>query len=616
MPKLTKKIFFLVFLSVFSFTVCAQVLRIEPPTWWAGMSSNFLQLMIHGKNISNLEVSISYPGVTIASIHRPANENYLFIDLEISPEARPGVFDIYFKKAGNTIDKYSYTLQEREAGSAKRVGFNNSDVIYLVMPDRFANGNLANDNIEGMPDKINRQDPYGRRGGDLKGLIDNLNYIKDMGFTAIWLNPVLENNQFQQSYHGYATTDFYMIDPRIGTNEEYRKFSRLAAEKGIKIIKDLILNHCGSEHWWMKDMPFPDWINFYPEMIMTNHRRTTIQDPNASEADRKLMTDGWFVPQMPDLNQRNPFMANYLIQKSIWWIEFAGLTGIRVDTYPYPDKYFMARLNKRLLEEYPGLNIVGEEWSPNPAIVSYWQKGQVNRDGYESNLPSLMDFPLQFALRQSMLEKEGWEQGLNRLYYSLANDFLYPNPFNLVIFADNHDMSRFFVQVNEDINLYKLGIAFILTTRGIPQIYYGSEILMTHLKTDGHGNIRKEFPGGWADHKTNAFTGKGLTKNQANMQDYFRKLLNWRKNSPQIHTGRLTHFAPVDGVYVYFRSLNEKITMMILNKNTNPYNLSLARFREVLKNKSSGYEIISGMEIDLSNEILVPALTPLIIDIR
>lgn len=614
--KILLKTFFLsTFLLLHISILPGQISRVEPPSWWAEMNNNRLQLMIYGENISSKQLVVDYLGIKICAVHQVANKNYLFVDLEIAPEAKPGVFEIQFTKDGRFTDKYHYTLHQRETGSANRDGFNNSDVIYLVMPDRFANGDTTNDNISGMADKLNRKDPYGRHGGDIKGLNNKLDYVVQMGFTALWLNPVLENAQPRQSYHGYATTDFYKVDPRFGTNEDYREFSKLANSKGIKLIKDLIFNHCGSEHWWMKDMPSPDWINYYPDYVITNHRRTVNQDPYATIVDKELMTDGWFVPQMPDLNQRNPFMATYLIQNSIWWIEYAGLAGIRMDTYPYPDKHFMADWNRRLFEEYPRLNIVGEEWSPNPAIISYWQKGQVNRDGYKPDLPSLMDFPLQIALRESLMEEETWEKGLNKLYEALANDFLYPDPFNLVIFPDNHDMSRFFVQVNENIELYKLGITFLLTTRGIPQIYYGSEVLMTHTQKDGHGNIRKEFPGGWKDHKANAFTGKGLTKEQAEMQIYFRKLLNWRKISPQIHTGNLIHFAPVDGVYVYFRYLNEKMTMVILNKNKKPYILNTKRFQEILKNRNYGSEIITGKKFDLSNEILIPALSPIIIDI-
>jgi len=602
-------------LSFKKFNPVGQILKVEPPFWWTDMKNDMLQLMIYGNGIANLEIRISKPGIKVLKVHQTDNVNYLFVDLQISTDAKPGIYNIEFLSSVPSVHTFPYTLKKRASESQARKGFDNSDVIYLIMPDRFANGDSANDILPELHDGLNRKSLYGRRGGDLKGIIENLDYIAKMGFSALWLNPVLENNQYRLSYHGYAITDFYRIDPRLGTNEEYAELSQVAASKGVKLIKDVVLNHCGSEHWWMKDVPNHDWINFYPRKVITNHRRTIHQDPYASYIDGVRMTDGWFVARMPDLNQRNPLLATYLIQNAIWWIEFAGLSGLRVDTYPYSDKYFMAKWNKSILSEYPYLNIVGEEWSANPAIVSYWQKGSKLRENYETYLPSLMDFPLQAALKDSMLEKEGPEKGLNKIYYALVNDFLYPNPFNLVTFADNHDMSRFFVQVNKNINLYKLAIVFILTTRGIPQIFYGSEVLMTHKKNDGHGGIREEFPGGWPDHKTNAFTGQGLSSLQLSTQDFFRKLLNWRKNSPQIHSGAMIHFAPEKGVYVYFRHNQEKTTMVVLNKNSKTTTLSTRRFKEAIKDNEVGFEIITGKTLDLKSKIILPPFTPMIIDI-
>jgi len=613
------KIFLSAFLtmSVAALTsVNAQIDRIEPPFWWAGMKNPELQLIVHEEKISDTQVEISYKGVELKSVTRVDNPNFLFVDLQLASDVIPGEFDILFHKNGKTIASYTYELKEREHGSANREGFNNSDVIYLVMPDRFVNGNPSNDEVAEMKEGLDRKDPFGRHGGDIKGIIDHLDYIADMGFTALWLNPVLENDQEQQSYHGYSTTDFYQVDARLGTNEDYKRLGKLAKEKGIKLIMDMIFNHCGSEHWWMKDMPTSDWINFYPDYVRTNHRRTINQDPHASDIDSKMMTDGWFVPTMPDLNQRNPFLATYLIQNSIWWIEYVGLAGIRMDTYPYPDKYMMAGWNKRVLEEYPDFNIVGEEWSLNPAIVSYWQKGQINRDGYEPNLPSLMDFPLQSALQRGLTEKESWDNGLIRLYEVLANDFLYPDPDNLVIFPDNHDMSRFYMQVGMDVDLFKMGIVHILTTRGIPQIFYGTEILMTHKESNSHGHIRKDFPGGWEGDKVNAFTGKGLSEKEIEVQNFFKKLLNWRKGNPVIHTGKLTHFAPENGIYVFFRYKNNKKVMIVLNKNKENFHLKLDRFNEILDENSKGKDVLSERVYDLKNEIVLPALTPLILELQ
>ena len=611
---------FLSALLTFSITaitsVNAQIDHVEPPFWWAGMKNPNLQLMVHGKNISSTKVVLDYEGVVLKSVTSIENPNFLFIDLQLSPDVIPGKFDIYFKNDGKTVESYLYEVKKRQPGSAQREGFKNSDVMYLIMPDRFANGNPGNDYIEGLKEKPNRKEPYGRHGGDIRGIIEHLDYISDMGFTAIWLNPVLENDQPEWSYHGYATTDFYEVDRRFGSNEDYRKLGILAKEKGIKMIMDMIFNHCGSEHWWMKDMPSSDWINFYPEFKITSHRRTVNQDPYASGSDIKRMIEGWFVPAMPDLNLRNPFLATYLIQNSIWWIEYVGLAGIRMDTYPYSDKHIMSEWNKKVLEEYPDFNIVGEEWSLNPSIVSYWQKGQENKDGYNGNLPSIMDFPLQNALSKGLTEKEDWGTGLIRLYEALANDFLYPDPDNLVIFPDNHDMSRFYMQVGMDVNLFRLGIVYILTTRGIPQIFYGTEILLTHKESNSHGHIRKDFPGGWEGDKVNAFTGKGLLKKEIEIQNFFKKLLNWRKGNPVIHTGKLTHFVPENGVYVFFRYNMDKKVMIVLNKNKENFHLKLDRFNEILDENPKGKDVLSERVYDLSNEIVLPALTPLILELQ
>jgi len=595
--------------------VDAQIDHLEPSFWWAGMKNPDLQLLVHGENISENKVAISYEGVQIRSVSSVENPNYLFIDLKLDDDVQPGKFDINFLKNGEVVTSYSYELRERNPGSAVREGFNNSDVMYLIMPDRFANGDTNNDEIEGMKEGLNRKGTYGRHGGDIKGIIDHLDYIEEMGFTAIWLNPVLENDQSQWSYHGYATTDFYQVDRRFGTNEEYRQLSVKAREKGVNMVMDMIFNHCGSEHWWMKDLPSSDWLSMN-EFTRTSHRRTVNHDPHASQYDIKAMVDGWFVPAMPDLNQRNPFMANYLIQNSIWWIEYLGLIGIRMDTYPYPEKHMMAEWNRRVLEEYPDFNIVGEEWSLNPVIVSYWQKGQTNHDGYDGEIPSMLDFPLQGAVAKALVEEEGFNTGWINLYDILANDIIYPDPHNLVIFPDNHDMSRFYMQIGMDDDIYKLGITIFLTTRGIPQIFYGSEILMTHTEGNDHGNIRKDFPGGWKKDKINGFTGEGLADNELDMQKFFKNLLNWRKETPVIHDGKLMHFAPEEGTYVYFRYNNTDKVMVILNKNRTKKELKLDRFEEMLTGTTYGTDVLTGKTFELTNTLTLPALAPLILELK
>lgn len=589
--------------------------KVEPPFWWTGMKSHALQLMVYGENISTTKLELNYEGVTINSLSTTDNPNYLFVDLEMESNVKPGTFDLVFKKKNKIVHTYNYELKKRRTDSSLE-GFNSSDVIYLITPDRFANGNPDNDEITGMVEGLARDEPFGRHGGDIRGIIDNLDYIKDLGFTAIWLNPLLENNQPEESYHGYATTDFYKVDPRFGTNEEYRELVAIARKKGLKVIMDMILNHCGSEHWWMKDMPMQNWINNYPDYVITNHRRTVNQDPYASKADKDRMVNGWFVPSMPDMNQNNDFVANYLITNSIWWAEFLGLSGIRQDTYPYPDKYISAEWTRRIMEEYPRFNIVGEEWSTNPAIVSYWQRGKNNSDGYKSWLPGVMDFPLQNALNRGLNEEENWSDGLIKIYEALANDFQYADPGNLVIFPDNHDMSRIYTQLNEDIDLLKMALTFILTTRGIPQIYYGTEILMSNPGTDSHGIIRSDFPGGWKGDKINAFKGKGITKQQKEIQDFIRKLLNWRKDMGVIHNGNLTHFVPDNGIYTYFRYNGNESVMVVLNKNEEPVSLETKRFEEQTKNFSSGYDIISGNTFSDIEKINVPAKSAMIIELK
>ena len=611
----------LVILSILPFIGLTQKIEhMEPPFWWAGMVNPELQLMAYGQNIGELRVSIEdYEGVKLKTVTTLENPNYLVIDLVLSPDVKPGSFDINFNDGKKTITTYEYTLNQRREGSAMRQGFNTSDVMYLITPDRFANGNPDNDEIAGMKEKPNRKFKGGRHGGDIKGILDNLDYIKEMGFTAIWVNPVLENDMPQYSYHGYSTTDFYKVDSRFGSNEEYQELSKKASEMGIKMIMDMIVNHNGSEHWWMKDLPMSDWVNFQDEFLkdeykITSHSKATIQDPYVSEKDLKDFVEGWFVTTMPDLNQNNPYMAKYLIQNAIWWVEYADLAGIRMDTYPYPGKEYMSEWTCALMAEYPNFNIVGEEWHLNPAIVAHWQKGKENPNGHTSCLPSLMDFPLQFSVTEGLNEKETSFSGLVKTYEMLANDFLYADPMNLVVFPDNHDMMRFYSQVNEDVDLFKLGITYFLTVRGIPQIYYGTEILMA---SDGdHGIVRSDFPGGWAGDKVNGFTGEGLTNEQKEAQLFFKILLNWRKGNEVVHNGKLMHFRPQDGVYVIFRYNENGKVMVILNKSNKEVELDTARFGEVLGDASKGREILTGKAVSLSGSFKVPGMTPMVIEVE
>ena len=608
-------IFFLaVFISPIKSSETYRIDHLEPPFWWAGMAENKLQLMVHGKNISDLEPEFSHPGIEINQVHRLSNPNYLFIDLFLSEEAIPGEFEIIFNKEGQPKTKYNYILLKRESDSADRKGFSPADVIYLITPDRYANGDPGNDSSSQLKEKQNRLKKSGRHGGDIQGIIDHLDYISDMGFTQIWLNPVLENDQHTYSYHGYSTTDYYNIDARFGNNELYKVLSKEAKKRGIGLVMDLILNHIGSEHWWMKDLPTIDWINNDGKFVRSNHIHESVHDPHLTESQRDLLTSGWFVETMPDLNQNYTFLANYLIQNSIWWIEYADLSGFRIDTYPYIDKNFLSIWSKRIATEYPRFNFVGEEWSSNPTMVSYWQKGSNRYDDYDSYIPSMMDFPLQEALVNGLLGNEDWNSGIVDIFRVISNDFQYGDPYNLVVFAGNHDMKRIYSQLNEQMDLYKMAMTIINTVRGIPQIYYGTEIAMS--STGDHGALRKDFPGGWPGDKVNAFTGRSLNKKELEAQNFIRKLLNWRKENIAITMGNMIHYPVENGIYVYFRSYNEALVMVIINNNKRSKTIDPDRFNEVIAEKKQGISILDNKVYDLTTKINIPGKGALILEIN
>ena len=592
--------------------------RVEPPNWWIGMKTRDLQLLVYGKNISDYVPLINSSNVKLVSTEKVKNQNYLFLNISISENAEPESIEINFLNDNVIVDKYEFSLLERKDNASEGVGFNNSDVMYLITPDRYVNGDPENDDIAYMYERPNRDDNRGLHGGDIQGIINQLDYIEEMGFTTIWLNPVLENNMKRSSYHGYSTTDYYKIDPRFGTNELFLELSQKAKKRGIKFVMDIIPNHCGSEHWFFKDPPMEDWINNQSGFKQTSHRRETIQDIHASEIDKKDHIDGWFVETMPDLNQKNQKMSTYLIQNTLWWIEYAELSGIRVDTYPYSDKDFMSDWTYVVMDEYPNFNIVGEEWSDNPSLISYWQKNKVNHDGYVSYLPTLMDFPLQISFVEALNDDFGWGKGFVKPYRTLANDFVYPNPNNLLIFPDNHDMARFYTQVNNDLDLFKMGIVYYSTMRGIPQFYYGTEILMNSNENPGdHGLIRTEFPGGWPDHLKNAFTGDGLSKDEKQTQLFFKELLNWRKNNKVIHKGKLIQFSPKEnGVYSFFRVFEGQLVWVIFNRNNSSRNIDTSRFKELISNKEFGYDVLNKKRVSIINSIEIDKKSALIIEIE
>ena len=591
--------------------------RVEPPNWWVGMKTNELQILVYGNSINDLIPKISNSNIELTSFNKVQNENYLFLNISISENAKPDEVEIDFYKNNVLVDRYIFSLLEREKNASNVEGFDNSDVMYLITPDRFANGDPANDDVKEMYERPNRDNNRGLHGGDIQGIINHLDYIKDLGFTTVWLNPVLENNMKKSSYHGYSTTDYYKVDPRFGTNELFRELSINAKEKGIKLVMDMIPNHCGSEHWFFKDPPMDNWFNNQSGFKQTSHRRETVQDIYASEIDKREHADGWFVETMPDLNQKNQKMSKYLIQNTLWWIEYARLSGIRVDTYPYSDKDFMSDWTFAVMDEYPNFNIVGEEWSDNPIVISYWQKDKINHDGYVSYLPTLMDFPLQISFTEALLDDFSWGKGFIKPYTTLANDFLYPNPNNLLIFPDNHDMTRFFTQVNNDIDLFKMGIVYYSTMRGIPQFYYGTEILMNSDENPGdHGLIRTEFPGGWPDHSKNAFTGDGLSYKERQTQLFFKEILNWRKDNKVIHNGKLIQFAPKGGIYSFFRILNNKMVWVIFNRNNSPETLETSRFDELIENYEIAFDVINKKKVSISEKIIINAKSALILEIE
>lgn len=592
----------------------APTIKVEPPFWWAGMNNSTLQLLVYANGINQTQVSVKYPGVKIAKIQKAENPSYLFIDLVLDKNVKPGAFDISFKEEGKIKYTYSYELKKRNGGSAQRKGFDPSDVVYLLMPDRFANADPSNDNIDGMLEKADRLNPSGRHGGDIKGILNHLDYIKDLGVTAVWINPLLENNNKAYSYHGYAITDLYKIDPRFGSNDDYLKLVSVAHQQGLKIIMDMIFNHCGINHWFINDLPMKNWIHQFPNFTRTNFKAESLSDPHASEYDRNLMTNGWFDTNMPDLDQTNPFVSNYLIQNSIWWIEYSGIDGIRMDTEPYPNKEFMSEWGHRVLEEYPHFNIVGEAWLPYESMTAFYQKDSKVSNGFNSNIPSVTDFPLYNAIGKAFNVSDGKNQGVKSVYYVLAQDFLYTNPSYNLIFADNHDLNRVFSTLKGDFDAYKLTMTFLLTTRGIPEILYGTEILMRSDNYKSDGEIRKDFPGGWKGDSLNLFTAEGRNENQKEAFNYLQTLLKWRSTSEAVKTGTLKHYIPENDVYVYFRIKDNHKVMVLLNNNANAQPVETSRFSEDLNGVIHGRNVLSDKPFTFRNTILLEPRQALIIE--
>jgi glycosidase len=609
------KYFLTVFFLIVSLGASAQLVKTEPPFWYSGMKHHNLQIMFYGPGIASYEPEVA--GATINNILRTENPNYIFITVDTKGVA-PGQINFEFKSGNQTVFSKDYELKKRKKGAALRQGFDSSDVIYLLMPDRFANGNSTNDSHPSMTEKVNRSFDGGRHGGDIQGIIDRLDYIESLGATAIWSTPLLEDNDPEYSYHTYAQSDVYRIDPRYGTNEDYKRLGEELHKRDMKLIMDYVTNHWGAQHWMLKDLPNYDWIHQFPGYDNTNHRMTTQFDSNAAIKDYKQCMNGWFVETMPDLNQSNPLVLNYLIQNAIWWIEYADLDGLRVDTYSYNDKEGIAKWTKAVSDEYPYINIVGEVWLHNQAQISYWQKNSPISaiQHYNTYLPSVMDFTLHDAIMEAFKENnQSWNKGIVRIYDNFVNDFLYPDINNILIFAENHDTQR----INElypDFEDYKLIMTLLATSRGIPQLYYGSEIGMKGDKQKGDGDIRRDFPGGWKEDKTNAFTSTGRTEEQKAYFNFTSRLFNWRKTAEVIHNGKMMHFAPENNVYVYFRYNDHKTVMVILNNNKEEQQVSLDRFQERVPLKSIGKEVLTNKTFRLENKLKIDGKSALILEIN
>jgi len=613
-----KKLLFFLLIKTASF---AQIDRVEPPFWYAGMNLSSVQIMFYGKNISQYDVTVSN-NIVIENSVKTENPNYIFVTIDTKNVAASEL-TFSFKTKNKVVFTKKYELKNRKENSKFRKSFDSSDMIYLIMPDRFANGNPNNDSTKETSEKANRTNPGGRHGGDIEGIIKNLDYLKELGVTALWPTPLCEDNDKQYSYHGYGQSDVYKIDPRYGTNEDYVRLSSELHKRGMKNIMDYVTNHWGLEHWMMNDLPTYNWLHQFPGYARTNDRKTTHFDPNASKIDAKMCVDGWFVKSMPDLNQSNPLVMNYLTQNAIWWIEYADLDGFRVDTYPYADKESIAKWTKNITDEYPNFNIVGEAWMNSQAAISYFQKDSPvsSIQSYNSNLPSVMDFTLFDAIAKVFNEDKGnWSDGMIKVYDNFTNDFLYANTNNLLVFAENHDTNRLNEIYKNDFKKYQMAMTLIATVRGIPQLYYGSEIGMAGDKNKGDADIRRDFPGGWNGDTNNAFTEAGRTAEQQKYFDFTSKLFNWRKSKAVIHTGKMTHYIPENNVYVYFRYNDSKATeetvMVVINNSNETQTFKTNRFAENIQNHQTGTDILSGKSIDLKNDISLEGKSVLVLELK
>ena len=598
----------------------SPIQRAEPLSWWVGMETP-LQIMFQGHDLVNYQVTIKEQGygVTIAKVNKADSPNYLFVDVKIAKDAKVGDYTFVFTNGKHKYN-YIYSIAERRANSAQRESYNSSDVVYLIMPDRFANGDTTNDSTDNTQEKANREDPSSRHGGDIKGIINNLDYIADLGATAIWSTPLLVDDEPEGSYHGYACGDYYHIDPRFGDNNLFKELVTESHERDLKVIMDIVPNHCGISHWWMKDLPFKNWINNVDNPIITSHAMSTHFDPNASQADLDVLEKGWFVDSMPDMNLDNPYVLQYFKQWAVWWVEWSNLDGFRVDTYPYNEKIPMSEWVADVRKEFPNISIVGECWISAPAQLAYWDGGHVNKDGFSSNLPMIMDFPLRDAIIGGLNSQgSGWGEGMVKVYESLSNDFLFSDPRTLLIFMGNHDTPRITDLLGQDLQKLELATAMIATMRGVPQIFAGDELMFSspnQQNISNHVDLRIDFPGGWDSDSINLFEATDRTKEQTELFDYTRKLLQWRKGAEVIHNGETRHFHSRDNVYCYFRYNTKEVVMVYINNSNENKSIDWSKYTEMTKGLATGLDIISDKKVTVGEETIVPSRSAMVIEFK
>lgn len=596
-----------------------RIERVEPLSWWVGMNTP-LQLMVYGEDIASYEVTLSgdKQGLKIEGTHQADSPNYLFIDLKVSPTAETGTHYLVFSREGEEPFKLPYEIEARKEGSRERESFTTADMIYLLMPDRFANGSVENDSTEDTQEKAARDEFFGRHGGDLQGMIDHLDYIASVGATAIWSTPLLVDDEPAQSYHGYACGDYYHIDPRYGSNELYRTYVEECHKRGLKVIMDIVTNHCGISHWWMKDLPFKDWVHVFPEFTRTTNIFSTNMDPNASKFDRTVHESGWFDFSMPDMNLDNPYLLQYFKQWAVWWIEWSGLDGFRVDTYPYNEKEPMSEWCKAVMTEYPNFNIVGECWTPSIPQLAYWQGGNANKDGFDSHLPSIMDFPLHDAIRAALpTDSLRWGEGMIRVYDVLSHDFVYHDLSKMMIFTGNHDTERIGDMVRKNPARAKIAMAMLATMRGIPQLFYGEELMLTSADMRfGHGGLRVDMPGGWPGDKENCFTEEGRQGLHKEMFDFTQRLFQWRKTKPVIHHGKTMHFADRGNTYAYFRYDDTDAVFVYINNSRGKKQIPWSHYAEIAEGLKEGRNVLTGEPVEITDQTTVEGRGVLVVEFK